>query len=78
MNFEPQLVTETSIHPKTDLGYVHLTVASLDKQIAFYQNVLGFKVLSREGLTASLGTEASELVRLTELPGAHPDRKSVV
>src|SRR5207245_5093424 len=32
------------IHPATTLGYVHLTAADLDRQIAFYQSVLGFKL----------------------------------
>ena len=30
--------TDTSISPAAALGYVHLTAANLERQIAFYQN----------------------------------------
>ena len=60
--------TEFSIHPQTSLGYVSLSVADLESQIAFYQQALGFRLHSREGNTAALGTGENELLRLTELP----------
>jgi catechol 2,3-dioxygenase len=50
----------------TRLGHVHLTVSSLDRQIAFYTYVLGFKLHWREGAEAALGTDAEILLRLTE------------
>jgi catechol 2,3-dioxygenase len=56
--------------PVTRLGHVHLTVANLDRQIAFYTQVLGFKLHWREGVEAALGTEAAVLLRLTEEPTA--------
>ena len=40
---------EFSIHPATLIGHVSLTVASLENQIVFYQQVLGFKIHWREG-----------------------------
>lgn len=64
----------TPIHPKTQLGHVHYTVADLDAQTAFYQNILGFTLLERQGDTASLGTSTKELLRLTQNPEAQPAR----
>lgn len=50
----------------TRLGYVHLTVNNLDREIVFYTRVLGFKVHWREGAEAALGTDAEVLLRLSE------------
>src|SRR3989475_8524198 len=58
------------IYPATTLGYVHLTAADLDRQIAFYQSVLGFKLLWRQDTTAGLGGGRGDVLRLTALPGA--------
>lgn len=63
-------LTPTTIHPATHIGHVHYTVADLNRQAAFYSEILGFKELWREGNTASLGAGTRELLRLTELPGA--------
>lgn len=60
---------EFSIHPATLMGHVALTVASLDRQINFYQQVLGFKLHWREGKRAGLGAGGADLLRLTEEPG---------
>jgi catechol 2,3-dioxygenase len=60
--------TEFSIHPATLLGHVSLTVASLENQILFYQQVLGFKLHWREGNKAALGAGRTDLLRLTEEP----------
>jgi catechol 2,3-dioxygenase len=60
--------TEFSIHPATLMGYVALTVANLENQIAFYTRVLGFKLHGQEGNQASLGTGERELLRLIEEP----------
>lgn len=75
MNTNPQALTEIfrqvgAIHPATRLGDVHLAVADLDSQIAFYQSVLGFKLHWRKGNTAGLGAGSEDLLRLTELRGA--------
>jgi catechol 2,3-dioxygenase len=43
-----------------------LTVARLDRQIAFYQQVLGFQLHARTGNTATLGGGGANLLRLTE------------
>src|SRR4029450_2675313 len=63
---ETQTTATSTIPPTTRLGHVHLTVLSLDRQIAFYTQVLGFKLHWREGSEAALGTEAEVLLRLPE------------
>ena len=59
-----------SIHPDTRIGYVQLSVADLDRQIAFYQEVLGLKLHWREGDLAGLGAGSEDLLRLSEVRGA--------
>src|SRR6266849_5023635 len=59
-----------TIPPTTRLGHVHLTVASLYRQIEFYTQVLNFTLHWRKGSEAALGTEAEVLLRLTEDPVA--------
>ena len=58
--------TPALIHPVTRLGHVHLTVASLDRQLPFYTQVLGMRLHWRNGDEAALGTEAEVLLRLTQ------------
>lgn len=41
-----------SIHPEVKIGHVHLTVADLDRSLAFYTDILGFEVVSRFGDSA--------------------------
>lgn len=62
--------SESSIPSTTRLGYAHLTVASLDDQITFYQNILGMQLQWREGASAGLGAGDEDLLRLTEVKGA--------
>lgn len=68
MNIQTNASTQTgfSIHPATVIGYVSLTVASLENQITFYQKVLGFQLHWREGNKAGLGAGGADLLRLTE------------
>lgn len=58
------------IDPSTRLGHVHYTTAVLDRQIQFYQRVLGFKVHWREADSAGLGAGAEDLLRFTHVPTA--------
>ncbi len=58
------------IHPATRLGPVHLIVADLDRQIAFYERLLGFKLHRREGTQAGMGAGREDLLVLTQLDGA--------
>ncbi len=60
--------TDFSIHPATSIGHVSLTVANLENQIKFYQQVLGFQLHWREGNRAGLGSGGIDLLRLTEEP----------
>jgi len=71
MNTLPNLTnikTDFSIHPATLIGHVSLTVANLENQIAFYQQVLGFKLHWREGNKAGLGAGGADLLILTQEP----------
>ncbi|ASN82668.1 VOC family protein [Deinococcus ficus] len=52
------------------LGPVELTVSALDRSVAFYQQVLGLTLLSRDGTEATLGLPERPLVALQERPGA--------
>ena len=67
----PEIKTEFSIHPKTLMGAISLTVANLDNQIEFYTKALNFKLHWREGNKAGLGSGGNDLLLLTE----EPDRK---
>jgi catechol 2,3-dioxygenase len=58
------------IHPHAYIGRVHYTVADLRRQIAFYQEILGFRLHWREGESAGLGAGGNDLLRLTERPDA--------
>jgi len=60
--------TEFSIHPATRIGTVSLKVASLENQIAFYQQMLGFQLHWREENEAGLGAGGADLLRLTQEP----------
>ena len=71
---QPLTQTPFVIDPATRLGHVHYTAANLDRQIAFYKDVLGFKLHWREGDSAGLGAGGEDLLRLTELPGARRAR----
>lgn len=41
-----------SIHPEVRVGHVHLTVADLERSLAFYRDLLGFDVVTRYGDSA--------------------------
>lgn len=58
----------------TRLGAVHLQVADLARSLEFYVDILGLRVLEREGARASLAAHGDDvpLIHLRELPGASP------
>lgn len=62
------------LHPTTRLGHVHYTTANLDKQIKFYQDILGFQVHWHKNNSAALGAGAEDLLVLTENRDARPSR----
>jgi catechol 2,3-dioxygenase len=65
---ETQAKTEFSIHPATLIGDVSLSVSNLDKQIKFYQSVLGMKLHWRKENAAGMGGGGLDVLRLTEEP----------
>ena len=58
----------------THLGRVRLQVADLDRSLAFYERVLGMRVIKRTPDSVSLGPhgEDREIVHLTQLRTARP------
>src|SRR5579885_3167915 len=54
----------------THIGRVRLQVADLERSIAYYETVIGFRVLERDGSVATLGArhDARVLVELHEKP----------
>jgi catechol 2,3-dioxygenase len=58
----------------TRLGRVRLQVSDLARSLAYYQTVLGFRVLERAGAHATLGAHGSDtpLIELHERAGAAP------
>ena len=60
--------TEFSIHPKTMIGQVSLTVANIDNQIEFYTKAMGFKLHWRDEDKAGLGSGGKDILFLTQQP----------
>jgi catechol 2,3-dioxygenase len=58
------------IHPDATIGPVSLSVADLDRSLAYYQQAIGLKVQRREGETVTLGVGQSDLLILKEQPQA--------
>jgi catechol 2,3-dioxygenase len=58
------------------LGYVHLTIANLNRSLAYYQSVLGFQLHRRDSDTAYLGAGGDDLLALTERPNATRARRA--
>jgi catechol 2,3-dioxygenase len=50
--------------PGIEIGHVHLSVADLDRAVAFYKVVLGFEITYRTGQGAFLGTGSHGLIGL--------------
>ena len=62
------------IHPDTRPALVRLQVADLERSLAYYERVLGFRALKRSDGQTSLGTalDGAALIELHERPGAAP------
>jgi catechol 2,3-dioxygenase len=55
------------------VGEVSLAVSSLDRSLAFYTEVLGFRLHDQSGTAAALGANRTDvLLRLEQIPGAIP------
>jgi catechol 2,3-dioxygenase len=65
---------EYRLPESTHLGRVRLQVADLDRSLAFYEKVLGMRVIRRKPDSACLGSygEDREIVHLRQLASAHP------
>jgi catechol 2,3-dioxygenase len=66
--------TPFRIHPDALPGRVSLTVADLDRQISFYERVIGLQLQGRDEDTARMGAGGDDLIHLVQIPGAvrHP------
>ena len=60
------------VPPATRMGAVHLTVADLDRSLAYYETQIGLRVHARDDGRARLGAGGEDLLVLTEEPGAKP------
>jgi catechol 2,3-dioxygenase len=58
------------IHPETHIGHVHLNVADLDRQISFYQQMIGLQLHWQEDDSAALGVGGADLLLLTQVLNA--------
>jgi len=66
--------TEYRLPESTHLGRVRLQVANLDRSLAFYEKILGMRVIQRDTDSVSLGAHGDEreIVHLHQLKGARP------
>ena len=64
--------TTESIPATTAMGPVHLTVADLERSLAYYRDAVGLDVRGRDAGRTSLGAGNAELLVLVEEPGARP------
>jgi len=65
-------VSTQAIARTTTMGAVHVTVADLERSIAYHERAVGLRVLDRGTVRVSLGAGETELLVLTEVPGARP------
>jgi len=63
----PVTIAPHRIHPNTRPGYVHLKVADLERQLPFYQQMLGLRLNWRNDKSAGLGVEGGDIVRMTKI-----------
>jgi catechol 2,3-dioxygenase len=64
----PVAISPHRIPLGTKPTYVHLKVADLGREIAFYRHVLGFELNWQTGDHAGLGVSSRDLVRLSQIP----------
>jgi catechol 2,3-dioxygenase len=50
---KPKAAAARTVDPQVRIGHVHLKVADLDRALAFYSGVLGFKLTQRYGRQAA-------------------------
>lgn len=64
--------TPATIAPATTMGAVHLSVADLDRSLAYYRAAIGLETLAHGSGRVTLGAGTRELLVLHETPGAVP------
>ncbi len=68
--------TLTSIHPDTHIGLVTLRVANLERSLAFYEGILGFKRIEEgsgtQGAAILSAEDGQPLMALREVQGTPP------
>ena len=67
-----QAPAEAELSPATTVGAVHLTVAQLQRSMAYYREVVGLEILEQGAGRASLGVGGRELLGLVEEAHARP------
>src|SRR5215210_1367352 len=67
----PTLASKTPLH----VGALGLVVRDIERVAAFYRNVLGLALISRDEKTVRLGTDGLVLLELLHRPEAPPDDK---
>src|SRR3954453_22103414 len=68
----PETRTAPQLPATLRLGAVHLTVADVDRAVAWYQRSLGLRVHRHEGTVAELGDGVEAVVVVHEDPQARP------
>ena len=63
-------MNDARIDPGASIGAVHLTVADLERSVAFYRDALGFQAHATGQGAARVGAGANDLLGLVEVPGA--------
>jgi catechol 2,3-dioxygenase len=72
MTTSEQHAPVTAIDPATQVGLVALTVADLNRAVAFYTEGFGFAQVYRAGSLAIVGVAGAPVLLLTEHAGARP------
>jgi catechol 2,3-dioxygenase len=72
MTMSDTRIPSTSIDPATTVGMLSLTVADLERSLAFYTEAIGFQVLRQEAEGAVLGAGGQPLLHLQRCEGARP------
>ena len=72
MTAPAQHAPTASLDPATEVGLLALTVADLERSLAYYTEAIGLAVLQRDATGATLGVAGKPLLLLSEQPGATP------
>ena len=66
------MTTPYRLPAETHIGYAHLSVASLDQALDFYERQLGLHPIRHDNATVTLSANDQSHIILTEKPGATP------